>query len=59
MTRHSFMKERSVAGNHKQWKSFNEAIYNILQVTNIEESTSIKLYKLKAKIMRLYHMAQQ
>lgn len=53
------MKERSVAGNHKQWKSFNDAIYNILQVTNIEESTSIKLYKLKAKIVRLYHMAQR
>jgi len=32
---------------------------NILQDTNIQESTSINLKKLKAKIVRLYHMEQR
>ena len=37
----------------------SDAIYNILQDTYNQESTSIKLKKMKAKIVRLYHMAQR
>lgn len=39
-------------------KFYHDAVYNILRDTNIHGSTSITLKKLKAKILRLHHMAQ-